>query len=55
MTPDLKRSLGEAGCRKVDLAPFEAAQGTQQATVNALQAEQTRLTEELSKKPDNQA
>ena len=55
MTPDLQRSLGEAGCRKVDLAPFTQAYRAQQATVNALQAEQTRLTEELSKNPDSKA
>ena len=55
MTPDLQRSLGEAGCRKVDLAPFAQAQTAQQATVNALQAEQTRLTEELSKNSNNKA
>lgn len=55
MTPDLERSLGDQGCRKIDLPPFAEAQSAQQTTVNALQAEQTRLTEEVSKNPNNTA
>ena len=55
LTPDLQRSLGEAGCRVIPLAPAAEAQSQQQVLVNTLQAEQTRLTEEVSKDPQNTA
>ncbi len=51
MTPDLARS----GCVKIDLAPAAAAQDEQQVRVNTLQTEQTRLSAEVSKNPDNTA
>lgn len=51
MTPDLERS----GCTRVALAPASDALAAQKVQVDALQAEQTRLTEEVSKNPDNKA
>jgi hypothetical protein len=51
MTPDLARS----GCTKIPLASAAEATSAERQRIQVLQTEQTRLSAEVSKNPDNTA